>query len=328
MWLRYVDDKFVIQKEDNKQSFLEQINSVDPAIKFTVEDNKEDGAIPFLDPVSNQKPMVDCLSQYIGSLPTQINIYNATVTITYQPKYSVINTLTHGAKTVCNKPGLLQKEIDHLRKALTYCKSPKWALDRMGRRLTKPTSEESNDANNQGTTCTKPTNNEVKIKGHIVIPYTQGLCKSIKKICSKYGIQTNFKGKSTIKTWFPPKDKDLMENKSGVIYWFQSGDLMCDEEYIGKTFRTFIERFKEHLKEPSPIHNHSQSTGHTTTEDNFQIIGREVHAIARTIKESIYIMVNNPTLNGNIGNFNLHHILDRVLLNTPGLKIKRHCLSM
>ena len=48
-------------------------------------------------------------------------------------------------------------------------------------RLNKPTSEESNDANNQGTTGAKPTTNEVKTKGHIVIPSTQGLCKSIKK---------------------------------------------------------------------------------------------------------------------------------------------------
>ena len=37
-----------------------------------------------------------------------------------------------------------------------------------------------------------------------------------------------------------------------------------------------------------------------------------------------YIRVNSPTLNGNIGKFNLHHIWERVLLNTPGLKIKRH----
>ena len=42
-------------------------------------------AIPSLIPLSNQKLMVDCLSQYIGSLPTQINIYSGTVTITYQP---------------------------------------------------------------------------------------------------------------------------------------------------------------------------------------------------------------------------------------------------
>ena len=36
---------WVVQKEGNKQSLLQHINSVDLAIKFTVEDNKEDGAI-------------------------------------------------------------------------------------------------------------------------------------------------------------------------------------------------------------------------------------------------------------------------------------------
>ena len=49
LWFRYVDDTFVIQKEIHKQEFLQHINSVDPAIQFTVENNNEDGAIFFLD---------------------------------------------------------------------------------------------------------------------------------------------------------------------------------------------------------------------------------------------------------------------------------------
>ena len=44
--------------------------------------------------------------------------------------------------------------------------------------------------------------------------------------------------------------------------------------------------------------------------------------LARNIKESIYIRVNNPSLNNNIGKFNLSHIWDRVLLNTKGLTLK------
>ena len=119
-----------------------------------------------------------------------------------------------------------------------------------------------------------------------------------------------------------PKDKDPMVNKSEAIYWFQCGDLTCDDEYIGETSRTFGERFKEHLKEPCPLHNHSINKGHPTTQDNFQMIGREDHGNARTIKESNYIRANNLILNRNIGKFNLHHICDRVLLNTPGLKMK------
>ena len=51
--MRYVDDTFVIQWEEHKQVFLEHINTVDPAIKFTVESNSQDGAIPFLDTIVN-----------------------------------------------------------------------------------------------------------------------------------------------------------------------------------------------------------------------------------------------------------------------------------
>ena len=54
--------------------------------------------------------------------------------------------------------------------------------------------------------------------------------------------------------------------------------------------------------------------------DNFKILGREDSTVARTIKESIYIRVNNPTLNRNIGKYNLPHIWDNILFNLPELK--------
>ena len=243
----------------------------------------------------------------------------------FSAKYSVFHTLTHRAQTVCNNPELLCKEIAHLRKALTQCKYPKWSLDKVVKRLNKPSREVSDGANNQGTTGAQATTNEVKTKGHIVIPYTQGLCESIKMICGRYGIQTHFKGSNTSRNVLvSPKDKDPMVSKSGVIYWFQCGDLSCDDEYIGETSRTFCKRYKEHLKDPLPIHQHSYHTGQLTNHNNFQIIGREGHGLTRNIKESILIRVNNPILNWNIGKFNLPHIWDRVLCNTPGHNLKRH----
>ena len=81
------------------------------------------------------------------------------------------------------------------------------------------------------------------------------------KIYSRYGIQTHFIGNSIIKNLLvSPKDKDPMANKSGAIYWFQCGDLTCDDEYIVETSRTFGKRFKEHLKEHSPIHHQGINT--------------------------------------------------------------------
>ena len=159
-----------------------------------MEDNKEDCAIPFLDTIV--KPEANGgVSITVYRKLTHMDQYLQLVSHHYlSAKYSVINTLTYRAKTVCKKPKLFQKEMDHLRKALTHCKYPKWAMTRLERRILKLTSEGSNSVNTQDSTGTKPTINEVKTKGHIVIPYTQGLCKCIKKICSKYGIQTHLKG--------------------------------------------------------------------------------------------------------------------------------------
>ena len=121
-----------------------------------------------------------------------------------------------------------------------------------------------------GTNSVQPANHEVKNKGHIVIPYTQGLCESIKKICGRYGIQTHFKGGRTIKNLLVSlKDKDPVVNQSGAIYWYQCWDQGCNDEYIGETSRTFGERYKEHLKPPSAIHHHSNQTGHTNNQNNF-----------------------------------------------------------
>ena len=318
-WGRYVDDTFVIHKEANKQSFLQHINSVDPAIRFTVEDNKEDGSIPFLDTIV--KPEVDgSLSITVYRKPTHTDQYLQWDSHHHlSAKFSVIQTLSHRASTVFSNPELLQKEKQHLRKALTKCNYPKWALDKVEKRLNRSTRQVNDGGNNSA----QPANHGVQSKGHIVIPYTQGLCESIKRICGRYGIQTHFKGGKTIKNLLvSPKDKDPMLNQSGAIYRYQCNNLGCDDEYIGETSRTFGERYKEHLKAPSAIHHHSTLTGHTTNHNNFQIIGREGHNLARNIKESIYIRVNNPSLNNNIGKFNLSHIWDRVLLNTKGLTLK------
>ena len=116
-----------------------------------------------------------------------------------------------------------------------------------------------------------------------------------------------------------PKYQDPKKKKSSIIYSFQCKHIACNEEYMRE--RTLGERCKVHLKQPSPIHAHTQQTGHNITDASFNIIGREDQGQARTFKESIFIRVTNPTLNQNIGKYNLSHIWDRVLFNTSGLKL-------
>ena len=98
----------------------------------------------------------------------------------------------------------------------------------------------------------------------------------------------------------------------------------CDEEYVGESSRTFGERFKEHQKTSSPIFDHYNNTGHNISVDNFNIVGREDQNLKRAIKEALFIRVNNPSLNKNIGKYHLPHIWDEVLFNIPELKLKHN----
>ena len=158
---------------------------------------------------------------------------------------------------------------------------------------------------------------------YITAPYYRGLSESVKKKSSNYGVQVYFKGGTTIKNLLvAPKDKDPMMKKSGVIYSYKCGRVECDEEYIGESSRTFGERFKEHQKAPSPIFDHFNTTGHKISVENFNIVGREDQFLRRAIKEALYIRVNNPSLNRNIGRYHLLHIWDKVLFNIPEPKLK------
>ena len=67
---------------------------------------------------------------------------------------------------------------------------------------------------------------------------------------------------------------------------------------------------------------YSNITGHSTTLDYFSIVGREKQNLSRLIKESMFIRVNNPSLNRNIGKYHLPHIWDEVLVNNTELKLK------
>ena len=174
-----VDDTFTIIKKNNKDSFLEHLNSINPKIQFTCEEIREDGSIPFLDILVT--PEDD------GSLKTSV-FRKTTHTDLYlqwdshhtiQSKYSVAGTLFHRASTVCSTPQLLQEEEEYLSRALTRCKYPTWAIKRARMR--------SQNSNNIRTRRTNQTGQKNKTNLYMVVPYHQGLSERIKRSCNKFG---------------------------------------------------------------------------------------------------------------------------------------------
>ena len=315
LWLRFVDDTFVINQAQHSDNLLQHINNQDPSIQFTVEPTQQ-GSLPFLDTLVtiNQD---NTLSTSVYRKPTHTDQYlhwdsNHHITA----KQSVFNTLTHRAKVVSSTQENLNKELQHIRSALEQCHFPPWALNLWTERLNNP-QQHSNTSN----TYNNPEATKKNIT--IVVPYLQNTSERFKKLCKKTGIQVHFRGTNTLRTALGnPKDKDPKSNQTGIIYQYQCPHINCDSTYIGESGRALGERIKEHFKAPSPIHLHSTTTGHPMDADSFNIIHKETASQSRTIKESMFIRVQDPPLNRNIGKYQLPHIWDPLLLASPTLQCK------
>ena len=158
--------------------------------------------MPFLDILITPK-QDGSLSTTVYRKPTHTDLYlqwDSHQTIS--SKYSVVGILHHRAKTIFSSPQLLQQK-EHLHKGLTKCKNPAWALNRVNIKTQAP-AQNNNFGNN-----TKSNENP-----YMVVHYSKRLSKSLKKACSKHGVQVYFKGGMTIKSFLvAPKDKDPILKK-------------------------------------------------------------------------------------------------------------------
>ena len=178
MYFRYVDDTFNVLKERYIQEFHDHINSLNDSIRWTREEEK-DGQLPIMDVLITRKPD-GCISTSVYRKPTHTDLY-----IHYnsqhprQCKLGIIRTLVRRAKTICSEDTLVQKEIDHVKMAMTHCGYTKWAWKMANR----------------------PSREKVQVEesvGMVTIPYVQGVSETLKRIFSRQNLRVAFKPVATI----------------------------------------------------------------------------------------------------------------------------------
>ena len=217
-------------------------------------------------------------------------------------KLTVYNTLAHWAKMVPHNQHVLHQELDHYRPA-TFQLGHWTGCNTSLNNCIEPTQFETPGTTNQLSTLTTITSTGTFL---LWSSYIQSFGEKFKKVCKTKDIQVHFKGSNTVKTLLmAPKDKDHKRQKGGIIYKCKCLHTNCPEEYIGESRRRLGDRVKEHLRVPSQIHQHSSTTGHPVCPDFFNIVHREPQGITRYITEAMSIRVNDPSLNRNIGNYQL-----------------------
>ena len=119
-----------------------------------------------------------------------------------------------------------------------------------------------------------------------------------------------------------PQGQGPPNNQTEIIYHYQCPQKNCLSVYISESGRSLGERVKEHFKAPSPIHLHSTTTGHPMDPEQFNIVHKEVNSHSRTIKKAMFICMQDPTINRNLGKYQLPHIWDHLLQVSPILQCK------
>ena len=74
LWLRFVDDTFVITKAEHSQPLLHHINNQDSHIHFTVEEPTQQDTLPFLDTLVTIEPN-NTFSTTVYRKPTHTDQY-------------------------------------------------------------------------------------------------------------------------------------------------------------------------------------------------------------------------------------------------------------
>ena len=127
LWLRYVDDKFVVIHEYNIESFTRHINSIDPNIEFTIEPER-DGSIPFLDTetILNDDATI---STKVYRKQTHTDQYlNWQSNHHLEHKRSVVRTLLQRADTIPSTKNFKKEEMAHDKLALAANGYEQWAF--------------------------------------------------------------------------------------------------------------------------------------------------------------------------------------------------------
>ena len=173
MWLRYVDDTFILwSHQEDIQILLDHVKSIRPFIQLTLE-KEQDNKLPFLDLLVTRTEQGFRASVY--RKPTFTGQYhNFNCHHPYTIKKGIVRCLQHRANT-----DAYQEEMISLKHNLHRNNHPE-------RIKSAPRNIDWRIVDNTRKLAT------------VCMPYVKGLAERIQKICSPYDIRTVFTSGSTL----------------------------------------------------------------------------------------------------------------------------------
>ena len=285
LWVRYVDDTFVVIKKSELTSFFDYINSRDQFITFTQELISDASSLPFLDVLVSVDDSGEIHCK-VYRKPTHTDQYLSFDS--HHPlvhKYGVVRSLNNRANQIITDEKDRESEREHLDTALSSCGYPRWAINNALKN--KPRAE-----------------NRPKPLTRISFPYVKGLSEGLQRICGAHGITVAHKPGNTLRQRLVhPKDAPPKDKISGVVYCIKCGGENCVEHYVGETEQPLKKRLYQHRHNAgegisSAVCRHLRDCNHEfSNNDDVEILSKEKNWFNRGVKEAIFIKSLNPSLN-------------------------------
>ncbi|XP_071053515.1 uncharacterized protein [Onthophagus taurus] len=284
LWLRYVDDTFVIWQHGQKrlQEFLDHLNSQHPMIKFTME-TETAKKLPFLDVLVTRTTNGD-IELGVYRKKTHTNRYLQACSHHHpQQKRSVIRTLFQRAARLCEGENL-KKEQHFLR----------GVLQKNGY-----TSRDINQAIKQRKQ--KEDTVSTKLLGFICLRYVSGVTERIARHLKKNDIVVRYGTVSKIRNTLPIAKDKLTPLKGAGVYRLSCS---CGKVYVGQTGRNVECRIKEHERDvrlkktqQSAVAEHCHAKGHRIDFEQTKVLARDNRYYQRLTREAIEIHRHKNNVN-------------------------------
>ncbi|BHF71335.1 hypothetical protein SprV_0401439200 [Sparganum proliferum] len=285
LWVRYVDDTFVIINRDRIGEFTQHLNSIFPDIQFTMEEEK-DCQLPFLDVLVQRKEDGGLITTVYRKATNTSRILSFLSNHPLSHKRSCVRTLYRRVETHCTEPADKKAEAQFLRKLFAMNGYPGNFVEKCRRE----------------TRGRKP-KGQPKPKCWRAVPYIAGLSEEFARLVSEFGIGVAHRPEATIRRQLmQPKDPIPINQKSGVIYRI---DCNCGQaSYVGETGKQVRTRLREHElavrrnDKLSLVAAHASTPGHAFDFECVRILGQSDNRVARLLQEAWHS--NEDTINRHI----------------------------
>ena len=213
IWKRYVDDSFVIIKKDAVSSFHDTLNSIDPKIAFTIEE-ENNGQISFLDTLVSRKNGVTVIDVY--RKPTHTDRYlDYSSHHEIKHKVSAASTLLFRAANLPSTCEGKARETSHVTEALKANGYPPTVISNILKKKSAPTTPPPEDLVSMFFKWADPSDTSL---GFACLPYIRGLTEPLTRLLRKNYIRVVSKPAKPLQQEFPsPKFRQPLDLQCNVV---------------------------------------------------------------------------------------------------------------